>query len=370
MVSGKDLEDNIICEDIAEFLYELLQYANDKDIKTFLCDCVGIKLIKVISSEQENPYKKVLLQKITEYFYYNEIAERKYISNEVRILYKHLYLLSRCYYSYIFFRNKKIFINNVITNLDRQKFIKILIESYAKNKFYYYFNKNKNKLIKIIVYSKKCTTKDYKEELYILKDINGKTHIINEKRGININIGKILPWNNIFKNNDFTSIDDKFLNSWKHAFYGMNFQDIKDFHYKIVSALTENYREKCIYCNPDINSIKTEPICNNCDNLLKKLEELKKYIEEEEQNLFIRRIRKQDFKNLILKIQYNNEIGIAGLRKERKNKLNKFVKKLEKEIAKQTELNKNKLIKSYTNYKKLSIVIKDVKQLINNSFNE
>ena len=370
MVSGKDLEDKYICEDIAEFVYELLQYANDSDIKTFLYECVGIKQLKIVSYEQENPYKKELLLKITEYFYYKEIANRKYISNEVRALYRHLYFLSRCYYSYIFFRNKKIFMKNVITALDRKKFIKILIESYVKNKFYYYFDKNKSSLIKIFILSNKSKKFDYDDEPFILKDTNGKTHIINEERGKNISLGKILPWNNVFYNSNFTNIDDKFINSIKYALYGMDFQDIKDFHYKIISAISETYKENCICCNPDFNNLKTDPICINCENLLNKFEELKKYIEEEEPNLFIRRIRKQDFKNLILEIEHNKEKGISGLRKERKNKLNKIIDKLEKQIVKQAEVNRVKQIKSYTNYKKLYELINDIKPLIIECFKD
>lgn len=386
----------MICNDrLGEFLIELITYADDKDIKTFLRNCSKIYQVDNEDSEDDNYYNKtVLLDNLFKHIYYFIVADKltekgdiciplfSYVESVVEQhtpLYLHLYALCNNYYSYMtlyrgekkkiqtlidkinkqFNKNYKI---NSLTVLDRTKLLCMLINNYTENKFYYYYDINQ--LVKLeIVKGKAEKSYNYKFSKYNLIDRDGLTDITDKhnKKISSIRTQLIRDPENIidFNKSNFIDIVVSILNH-------KSFQDIKQAHQKIVAILKRKPRTVyCGCCNPNPKNYNMDNLCDKCRKLFFQLNSLKKIIDDYDANEYILSVKSQDFKKLIEDVTYGSKVDIKDLKRKRKNKLNKIIKKLEAEI--QLELIDTPNDEYYI---QLNNIVKEIKISIKRSFDD
>ncbi len=380
---------------IGAFIIELIRFADDDDIKTFLINCSEDLVKENLFDVEKYFYKKKLLNYLFEYIYgfvemklptlppliYEDnkfirgldLVEYPNFQKDVSSythLYLHLYALCECYKSYMIlpknkttqklkdtYKNTFNFISKipVVTDKDRTKLLKMLIRSYSENKFYYYFYDNV--LVKLTVETSRKNNKldyTYKSTEYKLQDEDKITVILNnDNKKCGILKPKLIrqPSEMGVKEFIYTIITGDIL---KH----ISFQDAKNAHKQIVSVLNMIDREICKCCNPDVKNSKATKICNNCKELFNKLNELKSCIAEWEPNDFIDSIKEIDFKSYVYKVELNEQSDIDDLRRKRKKKLTSFINKLEKEIN------------NSSSYNKLTTIVNQLKPLITICFGE
>jgi hypothetical protein len=386
---------------IADFLIELVRYANDSDIKAFLSNCSD-KLTKDIDDENCDTYyyKTWLLNYLFEYIYgfiepkipslpplvYEKsklirglpIIEYPNFNTNVSdytYLYLHLHALCECYYSYLMvFSNEKKLIKQLIeksqkdiklgaiTDKDRTKILNLLIDSYTKNHFYYYFYDDE--LVKLEIASKRENHKlenCYKATKYHLKDKDKVTYIINNNNTVYTHLKQKLV-RNTSGEIDFATVD--FKEYFASLLNNIEFQDIKSIHKQIVKAITPVKGKKyCKCCNPYNKRIRNS-LCSKCKDLFSELNKLKKSIDKDEVNEYINSIKSFDFENRIFNISGSN---MKNLRRKRKTQLNQIMNKLETEIKLEIEENGGEF-KIY--YIKLNDKIKVIKRMILISFDK
>ncbi|MCM1266220.1 MAG: hypothetical protein NC200_08490 [Candidatus Gastranaerophilales bacterium] len=384
---------------IADFLIELIRYADDSDIETFLRNC-SAKLIE--DTEKENCdtyyYKTWLLNYLFEYVYgfiepkipslpplvYENgklirglpIVEYPNFKTDVSNythLYLHLYALCECYYSYLMvFSNEKKVIKQLIeksnkdiklgaiTDKDRTKILNLLINSYTENKFYYYFYDNE--LVKLEIVSERVNHRledCYRITKYNLVDKDGVTYITSNNNVVYTALKQKLVRNQSGEV-DFATVD--FENYFAGLLNNIEFQEIKSIHKQIVKAITPIKREKyCKCCNPNGKNIRNS-LCTKCIDLLSELNKLKRMIDEDEVNDYIVSIKSLDFENVIFSIA---DKDIKSLRAKRQSKLNQIIDKLVAEVKIEQKENGGDF-KIY--YDKLAKKIEVIKQMIIDSF--
>ncbi len=382
-------------ERIGEFLFELIRYADDEDIKTFLGNCSP----KLVDNPAPCDYKTLLMNYLFEYIYgfiepklptlpplvreNNKIIRglpiAKFpnfnvdVSNYTHI-YLHLYALCENYYSFVMLdRNEKKllcqlaeeldekFELNIITDKDRTKILKLLIKSYADNKFYYYFYNDE--LIRLKIVQKQREHKlEYCYELakYKLQDKENTTYIISSAHNVNTKLKQKLA-----RKRDFVgAIDCENFEKYLEPFFeNISFQDIKTAHKQIVSAITPKKNTYCKCCNPNFKKPNSTKICDNCRNLLFELNQLNKSIDKNDVNDYIASIKSVDFKNFIYSI---TDTDIKKLRTRRRTELSKIINRLESEIKQEISENIGSSDEKY--YRELADKIKLIKQLIKQSF--
>lgn len=335
-------------DDIGSFIIELVKYADDKDIKTFLQNCFE-EVITQQDREEElltsNYYMQMLLNYLYNYICLSdETLERlptfkldnadfdrlKHLDiTKCRLIYMHLVALCQSYYT----------LWVLCTPQSCTKILKLLIENYKINKFYYYIYNEKLIRIKIKQHGE---TKYYydKKEFYFERD-SSKDYILSENRDYKVEINKNFAINTILQQSKKDAIDiekaiakykDDFFKAIKEFLIQFDFQDIKEAHEQIVSILKNEEKEYCKCCNPNRKNPKATKLCDKCKNLFDSLEELKTYIDDWESNDFICSITETDFKKMIYEISPAKYPKINKLRNARKNKLNKLIQKLETEI--------------------------------------
>ena len=363
----------------------MIQYADEKDIKTF------IKFSPKGLNLNLNSYKALLIENLlgplyTSFYYklgYFPVQTRyknekystlqhheEYLIYESAFkyfypLYLHLYALCECYNSYktIIIENKKIekefkkrlldvlknnkelpeiyktieVDTNVITNKDKQKIFNLLINHYKKNRFYYYFNNDilvKLEIKEIIKNKQKQYS--YNETNYQLVDMNKSTHIIRKSDNLDFDLKKKLRryFDNeeLFQEIDEFDADNIFIEKFKEIISHNSFQDVKYFHEKITEVLNKPLKEFCKLCNPNPNNQNSTKLCRNCDDLLKKLNEFSEAINEIENNNKIFK-----FKSKLTRYSIYNELlkdinGNLYPVKKCKAILNKTIYDIQKEI--------------------------------------
>lgn len=360
-------------DDISHFILELIKYADEEDIKLFLENCFSKDLKKDIKDD----YRATMLQYLFEYievctdkeiytvaspqekeiynldfkFLKSAYYKPKDLIHKNMRLYLHLYALCECYYSYgILLKEDKLVIGKIIelinkyfnknigihsiTTKDRTKILKMLINSYAKNKFYYYFHDNE--LIKLEIIGKNVNSKreyEYKSTSFELQDREGTTFIINEAKKINIPLKQKL--HRVIGDKKLSEIcsDEGFINGLLLIVGHLSFQDVKSIHEQIIKAIKKKPRAKyCKYCNPNPKYNTNETKCNNCNDLLFIFNSLKRKIDPYEPNEYILSVKDMDFEQIILDTKLTKNSNINKLRERRQNKLLKITKKLKKEI--------------------------------------
>ena len=353
---------------VAEFLIELIEFGNEEDIKTLLSNCNE-------SIEQEtSSYKTLLLNYLFEYMYgfiepklptlpplvyeNNKIVRglpiTKYANFKTDIshhtmLYLHLYALCECYYSYLTFSreekkimqiiteqyNKKFNQGNVIhtlTDKDRTKILSLLINSHTENRFYYYFYDDILTKIEIVAKRKEGRIENcYKLTKYKLQDKEDITYIINKSADINIPLKQKLVRSS---NGSIDFGNENFEDNFSALLRSTRFQDIKSIHGQITAIIKNKKRIKyCKCCNPNLLNKNATALCDNCRKLLYKLSVFCKYIDENDVNEKIQQVKYYNFKDIIYNIKANKNSNIKNLRLKRKNKLNKIMQEIEKQIA-------------------------------------
>ena len=393
----------MICNDrLGEFLIELITYADDKDIKTFLRNCSEDLITdkdNILEDTSIDFYKSKLLNYLFEYIYgfielrlpvlppliYEDgklirgldIPRYQNFKKDISAythLYLHLYALCECYYSYQTLpKNKNQNMQNVveehidiidtqpdkiagITNKDKTKLLKMFIDSFSENKFYYYFYDNK--LIKLEIEAKRKNNKldyFYKSTAYTLQDAERSTFILNQDNKICGTLKqKLLRQISEISIIDFYQSIVATGTILQHT----SFQEIQQAHKHIVKALHTTDMKICKCCNPNVKNPKATKLCNNCKELFSKLNDLKLNIAEWEPNDYIDSIKEMDFKKYVYQVKLNEISDIVDLRKKRKKTLIKFINKLEKEID------------NANNYNKLIDIINQLKPLIVKCFGE
>lgn len=383
-------------ERIGEFLIELIRYADDNDIKTFLNNCSP----KLLDNTDTCSYKTLLINYLFEYIYgfiepklptlpelgiengkiIRGLPISKYanfktdISNYTNV-YLHIYALCENYYSYIMLDNneRKILQQsaelisedvklNVITDKDRTKILKLLIESYADNKFYYYFYNDKLIRLKIVQKQKEHKLEYcYESANYKLEDKYNTTYIISPAHNVNIALKqKLVRTRDCVGAIDYEHIEEYL----KQFFENINFQDIKTIHKEIISAITPKKNEYCKCCNPNLKNPNSTKICDNCRNLLFELKQLNKTIDKDDINDYIASIKSIDFKKFIYSI---NDKDIGKLRTRRRTEISKIINKLQKEVSQELKENFGSADEKY--YTELTKRISKIKDCIIQSYN-
>ena len=337
---------------IGAFIIELIRFADDDDIKTFLENIFNdVDEAYKFAPLGSYYYKTTLINYLfmhIHYFIAGDLQEKDefcpsaagYIDIVIRQhtpLYLHLYALCECYYSYgmsvtdnssilkeiLKVTNKNFSKNNKIANFtdkDRTKFLRLLINSYAENKFYYYFYYNR--LTKVEIISNKASKNDkphfsYKFNRYDLQDKDGVTYIVNKQKGTSFKLDKN------FKRFPIKVDSDNFVEQFCNIFLVnyMSFQDSKKIHQQIVSVLKRKPRTVyCGCCNPNPKNYSLDNLCETCRELFFQLNNLKNNIDEYDPNLYIHSLKSKDFKQLIKDITFDN--NARKLFDEMREKLN------------------------------------------------
>lgn len=326
-----------------KFLVLLIQYADDRDVGKFLANFIP----EIINDSRKTfgmSYKEILLDS----FYYPTLKQDKKI-----IL--HLRALTCNFYSYYFHSeyNKKknlakieVFADdfiaidtsdklgkiingyqgsiedvNKISQIDKtslEKCLKILINNYTKNHFYYEIYGDT--ITKITIADK------IEEESYKLLDTETATSIVNEEKNLKINLHQHI------KNTSCVELD---IDSEP--------QNIKYFisiNEKIVNALSKINRP-CKLCLPIENKIKMRSLCNDCKLLLRNLKDLKQLTDS---SIY----KNYNFEKEISEIKLENNDYIK-LRQDRKKLINKMLKIASSEILEETTTQFYELVKEIKN---------------------
>lgn len=368
---------------ITDFILLLLTQTDDEDIKTFL-ECSSKKLSYL---DDENlsldKCKPLLIRHLfsSAYSYIEshvpEILDvvtnwdRK-VEEEVtwyhgleryKPLYLNLYALCQCFYSYIILDSEsakttmeiaKIFSNEFnLPTLDissfkknsTKKLLKLLINSYKENGFYYCFNKNSLVKIKIRQTTKeyysnqfddycKTTTVTYQYTKFELVDIEEKTFIVNERLGIKEALGKKLIRTQSVKKHDIEGY-------FKEFFKSTDFDTAKYFHKKIVSILKQSKDNDAVVCSKN----KIDKLQEKYDNLLQKLKEIQKAINPEEPIKKLKDFKYINFDEELFSENFHDGLTFGQLKVNHKTYLEKKILNLKKSIQKTDDSIYNPIIK-------------------------
>ena len=272
-----------------------IQYADDEDVFQlikFTFPDVAVPRIK----RSGQTVKEYLLQLLCEPQYrifesvYNENLKqvKKYLNtSRLEILIFHLLTLFKCYFHNFLFlererkKNKnedtqytkpiieklenlkisskkgflKILKEGNITEDEIPKILHILVDDYKKYGFYYLFNGDYIKKVKIVYKKGLC---GYDETEYYLRLLERKTYFINTQTNHKIEVNK--PIRQFFKNeNGVSDIESLSYNKFQ----------------KINNAICEGLgkdipKETCAWCNPHKYK-KQRKLCDNCNYLLERL---------------------------------------------------------------------------------------------------
>lgn len=392
-------------DNMGSFIIQFLAFGASRDIKKFLYNC-SAKIITAQDIEKEQTelhyYQEMLLNYLHNYIYFldNELERLstdalddapyepiKYLDiSTYRLIYLHLNALCQSYFTYnaplsddkekykkiekkFYKKYKQIVKIKYIEPIECTKILKFLIDNYYKNQFYYYANNGK--IIRLKIKTKTKHNKPvyyYDKKEFNIVQYGTKYYILDEDRDLKVEINKNfvesityqLPCkDNTDKDEKIKKFEKDFKELFKNAMPQIDFQDITEAHKQIISILKEDEKEYCKCCNPNIKKPKATKLCSKCKELLNSLEMLKKYTEDWVSNDFIYSIAETDFKKMIYDISPTKYSEIQTLRNVRKNILNKFIRKLEREIE---HFNKS------DEYKIVTAKIAEIKQLILNSF--
>lgn len=348
---------------IGEFTIELLQYANDDDIRVFLQNCSKHLVPRNETEDMKGNsyYKTRLLNYLYEYIFafcepklntvysvltdentqeMQEIESYKYLGNGVDIvakklapLYLHLYALCECYQSYIKFSHDEEHFQAIdLTRVNKNKryILGLLINNYSENKFYYSFDRNEITRYRIV------------------------SEKVNEQTEYKYAINK------------FSSTDT--LRTGNFAF---KFQEVKVIHDEIIEKLRKQY---CKWCNPNPTNT-TSNLCDKCTKLFSELKLLQASISKDDCSSYISSVKTLNFNNIICKVMPNKNEDTKILRAKRKGELNNIVNKLETEVLEElnnTEETKVILKQDYWKqkeyYEALIRIIRNVKEQISAIF--
>lgn len=397
-------------DNMGSFIIQFLAFGASRDIKKFLYNC-SAKIITAQDIEKEQTelhyYQEMLLNYLHNYIYFldNELERLstdalddapyepiKYLDiSTYRLIYLHLNALCQSYFTYnaplsddkekykkiekkFYKKYKQIVKIKYIEPIECTKILKFLIDNYYKNQFYYYaYN---GKIIRLKIKTKTKHNKPvyyYDKKEFNIVQYGTKYYILDEDRDLKVEINKNfvesityqLPCkDNTDKDEKIKKFEKDFKELFKNAMPQVDFQDITEAHNQIISILKEDEEDDdekkyCKCCNPNIKKPKATKLCSKCKKLFNSLEMLKKHTKDWVSNDFIYSIAETDFKKMIYNISPTKYPEIQKLRNKRKNILNKFIKKLEREIE---HFNKA------DEYKIVTEKIAEIKQLILNSF--
>lgn len=398
-------------DNIGSFIIQFINYVDIRDIKKFLYNC-SAKIITVQDIEEEKVepyyYQQMLLNYLYNYIYFLDNGLERLSTDALddalfdpvqyldistcRLIYLHLNALCQSYFTYnaplsddkqeyeqleneFYEKYKKTVKIKYIEPIECTKILEFLIDNYYKNKFYYYAYNGKIIRLKIKTKTKHNKPVYYydKKEFNIVQD-STKCYILDENRDLKVEINKNfvegityqLPCkDNTDEDENTKKFKKVFKALFKNAMPQIDFQDITEAHNQIISILKEDEEDDddekkyCKCCNPNIKKPKATKLCSKCKKLFNSLEMLKKHTKDWVSNDFIYSIAETDFKKMIYNISPTKYPEIQKLRNKRKNILNKFIKKLEREIE---HFNKA------DEYKIVTEKIAEIKQLILNSF--
>lgn len=284
-------------ENLYQFIVLIIKYADEKDIKTFFKNCSIDK-----GAENKKPdeiisptyYKEALIYDlfnlgiILHGYKTNNLSNENIIQNlqeedNYKILLSHLFTLNGCIYTY----DRNMIVKNFA------KVFHVLVESYAKYKFYYE-----------ICGSNLIVTTNNGRLYYNITLQDNKTVLTDEDTGRKI-ILNILIACYIRNLND-------------NKIYNLE-QTVSDFK-KINRLIYEKLSEKtcsnfCAWCKPsNIKNAKRK--CNNCKNLAEELKELQQITE-------VTEIKNINFNQKLQEIKAND---IKELKEKRKKYLKEIVK--------------------------------------------
>lgn len=413
MIAQEDMQMNLEFDfdkrhinNIPEFIIEFLFYADYKDIKSFL---EFIPNIRKYSSDNKLNFLANLLepiQKCAEYdiqelpitlpdginlesmpYDYPLFTVFQKAFNSCRPLHLHIIALCECFFSYVtvskeeksllqkfvdiftkFYKtdNQKI---HAITDSDKQKIFRMLINCYKNYGFYYYFNGNYLAKISIKEYKQNNQIKyNFDEVIYEIYDDNKSTHLINHEKGIDYSLKKILlRYDNKL---DLLTDEKSFRKGIEKCFDHVSFETLKNLHNKIVDAIKNTPKNFCKLCNPNYNNPDSYKLCPACDEFLKKINEISENINQDESNEYL-----YEMKNRISRYSIFNEFlkkksGEFYPVKKRKKMFIKLINELKNAVK--TEKchpnNAEKAIKS--DYNKLEELILQAENLLKYAFQE
>lgn len=388
---------------ISEFIYIMLMHADDKDVYNFINCCD--KRLHITKNDYASS-KKILINYLFGYIYTyiegsvqdilhfrtNDNEELLYMQepsdylNRYRTLYLHLYALCENYYSYILVNDKEK--NNLMaiklayeTTLQDEycvnkefpptkeihstkenspnKLLKLLINNYVKNGFYYVFHDNILEKICITkhmksqgyddknksAYSLSTATYDYTK--YNLIDKNKITFIVNNKIKINESLGKYLERRQTITEEIPNGLDIIKENCKSHSM-----DDVRYFHKKIVETLKIDNSEKIsLQCTESV----LQKFRKKCDVLLQKLKELQDIIIYDEPNDYILTIRDNDFEKILFSFEKQEINNLKQLKEQNKKYLNGMIKEIKKQIKEEDD---------YDSYKEIDKVVDEIEKLI------
>ena len=385
----------------SEFVLEIIYYADDEDVKTLL------EFIFNIDFNSLN-YKLFLLanllrpiQNCAEYDVYqlpitlpnNNFINAKSVPDDYPLftvfkkafnsyypLFLHLYALCESYYSYItipieeksiiqqganiytkYSKTDDIKIH-AITNSDKQKIFKMLVNCYKNNKFYYYFNNDNLAKVAIQEYKQNNQIKyKFDEVVYKIYDDDKSTHLVNSEKGIDYNLKTILLRNDDKYN--LPTSEEVLIEKSTKLFAHISFDTLKKMHSDIVDAIKDAPKDFCKLCNPNPNKSNAYKLCPKCDEFLAKINEISEHINQDEPNEYLytikNRISRYSIFNEFLKKNNREYYSI----KKRKTRFAKLINDLKKNV--QNEKN-NPNIAQYvikSDYNKLEELILQAKEL-------
>lgn len=309
-------------DSLPEFIILIIQYADEKDVETFLKNCsinTFAKSTKPYETISKTYNKEALIffllnlgVILSKYKTNNSTYEDNIQNLQVGDVYKnllfHLLALNGCTYSY----DPDMVIKNFT------EVFHILVESFAKYHFYYdFFN---DRLI--------TTYCDSKRKLYTIEYQKRKTILTEEDNNNKIILNTCLKkMHNVF-GNDYLCIETQTIGY---------FRKINSLLYEKLKVISQP--DFCVWCNPsNIKNAKRK--CNNCKNLAEELKELQKKTD-------VKKIKQINF------TEHLSKISPTDL-KELKIKRKKYLK----EIIKEAKLDK-------TEHK---MFLKNLNSIINKSF--
>ena len=389
----------------SEFVREILYYADDKDVKTFLEFIPNIKINSL-------NYKSLLLANLLQpvqncavYYVYQlpiELPDNPINTESVPEdyplltvftetfksyypLFLHLYVLCESYYSYVTVSiEEKSMLQQVanvftkynktdnikihaITNIDKQKILKMLINCYKNNKFYYYFNNEKLAKVAIQKYKQNNQIKyKFDEVVYKIHDDDKSTRLVNHEKNINYNLKKILL--RIDDKFDLPTEDEFFMEKFSKFFDHISFDTIKKVHSNIVDAIKSPPKDFCKLCNPNPNNPRAYKLCPTCDKFIAKINEISELINQDEHNEYLYTIKNSISRHSIFSKFLKKNNGEIYSIKKRKTRFAKLISELKKAV--QNEMN-NPNFAQYaitSDYNKLEELILQAEKLFETAF--
>ena len=263
----------------------------------------------------------------------------------------HLKIMIACILSYKLGSNAKTkqITNNFIglTPDEIPKILKLVIDGYAKYKFYYFYTRDE--IIKLR-FQETPTEIRLITNVYKLEHNKTKSFIVDSDTGLKIKLHKRLTQAPI----DFAELkvklakkskkeQKKYLNEYFNSLPIQNVSYFTTLNDNIYQALSYDGEEYCLWCNPiknvlsynqnpekevnyvadfidDFNSTEHGNKCEKCNRLQKEL----KYLQNKSSN---NELKKIDFSNEIQKVKYNKTIiSLADLRVARQHKIIDIIK--------------------------------------------